>query len=682
MEYLGGGSCLDLLKPGPLPESQIAIILASLLHGLVYLHSTGKIHRDIKAANILVGERPGCEIKLADFGVAAQLTSLKSVRNTFVGTPFWMAPEVIMQGGDNYSAGSTPGYGNNGYSFSADIWSLGITAWELAYGEPPNAGVHPMKVLFLIPKMEPPKLPELAPDGKGWSREFRDFVGRCLVKDPRARPSAKELLKHRFIRNAGKTEHLKELIDRRERYDRDKMRPSHPKFYQETMQNMGHHGEEGEEGWVFDTVKPKTVHKTGRRKNSVQLTNMPGPVEGGEGHIAQNAHLRQESRHLSAEPLSLADGPLSMGSPSPRTIRHRESREGRDREHRDRERHPERRELDRKEAERKESHARGHYEKHHASSHRPGESGTARRLPSRRPSHESIPATPIKGDGTPAHKKSASEGLEGDEKRALQPDINFGNQASTVRLFRRVSSNHNSAHNSQSNSAQSTLVNGDLSPDENVAPPGRASRKPSDEVLSPTKDDRADREKALGKRLYKTTIEPELRYLGSSSAQADEKKRAVLKKMAEAWRELNEIDPGVSVQVIKGITAGMERDSKLSGLLPKAPPPPHIVPVSDDRFDALAGMVSPVGSPRSAAMGAMGPPPIPLSPQTRRRSSQALKTRQRGLSFIGLQTPLGETEKHPAMPGQNGQPGMEHTRQLADVLYARWVGGLRERWGG
>jgi len=176
-----------------LNEEQIAAILVSSVKGLEYLHSTRLIHRDIKSGNILVNDEG--QVKLADFGVSSQLFHSASKRVSVIGTPYWMAPEVIQQ---------------SPYDGRADIWSIGITAIEMAEGKPPLSGIHPMRAIFQIPSRQPPTLTE----PEKWSKEFNDFIACCCKKDQKERPSAKELSEHPFIKNVKSNKCLLELLDK------------------------------------------------------------------------------------------------------------------------------------------------------------------------------------------------------------------------------------------------------------------------------------------------------------------------------------------------------------------------------------------------------------------------------------------------------------------------------------
>ena len=232
MEYMGGGSVRELLGDTmSIPENIIAIILQQVIHALEFLHKGRKIHRDIKAANILLNSNG--DVKLADFGVASSIEA-RNKAYTFVGTPFWMAPEVINEGA--------------GYDEKCDIWSLGITAIEMATGVPPYSDMDPRRVLILIPQNSPPTL-----EGD-FSPQFRDFVKVCLTKDPTKRPSATMLLEHPFIKSVRRKEPLVQYIlsAKQAAIDDDE---------EEAEEEEEEEEEDHNDNWNFDTIHPAMISR-------------------------------------------------------------------------------------------------------------------------------------------------------------------------------------------------------------------------------------------------------------------------------------------------------------------------------------------------------------------------------------------------------------------------------------
>nr|XP_020830788.1 mitogen-activated protein kinase kinase kinase kinase 4-like [Phascolarctos cinereus] len=212
MEYCGAGSVTDLVKKtkgNSFKEDWISYICREVLRGLSHLHMHHVIHRDIKGQNVLLTEN--AEVKLVDFGVSAQLDRTAGRRNTFIGTPYWMAPEVI-------ACDENP---DSTYDYRSDLWSLGITAMEMAEGAPPLCDMHPMRALFLIPRNPPPKL-----KSRKWSKKFLNFIENCLVKNYIHRPSTEALLRHSFIRDLPNERQvrimLKDHLDRAKKKKGDK----------------------------------------------------------------------------------------------------------------------------------------------------------------------------------------------------------------------------------------------------------------------------------------------------------------------------------------------------------------------------------------------------------------------------------------------------------------------------
>ncbi|XP_047029303.1 serine/threonine-protein kinase mig-15 isoform X8 [Helicoverpa zea] len=290
MEYCGAGSVTDLVKSTKgqsLKEEWISYICREILRGLSYLHSNKVIHRDIKGQNVLLTDN--AEVKLVDFGVSAQLDRTIGRRNTFIGTPYWMAPEVI-------ACDENP---DATYDNRSDLWSLGITALEMAESQPPLCDLHPMRALFLIPRNPPPRL-----KSKKWAKKFHSFIETVLVKDYHQRPYTEQLLKHAFIRDQPTERQVR--IQLKDHIDRCKKRKQ-DNSVREDYKYSGSEGEEEENavaGEPSSIVHNAAAHQGGDtlRRNFQQIQEGPRPAEAPQPQPPPKRNSKREEREEIPEP--------------------------------------------------------------------------------------------------------------------------------------------------------------------------------------------------------------------------------------------------------------------------------------------------------------------------------------------------------------------------------------------
>ncbi|XP_004376143.1 misshapen-like kinase 1 isoform X5 [Trichechus manatus latirostris] len=286
MEFCGAGSVTDLVKNtkgNALKEDCIAYICREILRGLAHLHAHKVIHRDIKGQNVLLTEN--AEVKLVDFGVSAQLDRTVGRRNTFIGTPYWMAPEVI-------ACDENP---DATYDYRSDIWSLGITAIEMAEGAPPLCDMHPMRALFLIPRNPPPRL-----KSKKWSKKFIDFIDTCLIKTYLSRPPTEQLLKFPFIRDQPTERQvriqLKDHIDRSRKKRGEKEETEYE--YSGSEEEDDSHGEEGEPSSIMNVPGESTLRREFLRLQQENKSNSEALKQQQQAQQQQQRDPEAHIKHL------------------------------------------------------------------------------------------------------------------------------------------------------------------------------------------------------------------------------------------------------------------------------------------------------------------------------------------------------------------------------------------------
>lgn len=321
MPYMAGGSALHIMKyayPEGFEEPVIATLLYEVLKALAYLHAQGHIHRDVKAGNILIDAKGA--VKLADFGVSASMFDTgdrQRARNTFVGTPCWMAPEVMQQ--------------LHGYDFKADIWSFGITALELAHGHAPFSKYPPMKVLLMTLQNAPPGL-DYERD-KRFSKSFKEMLATCLVKDPKRRPTSEKLLKHPFFKHACSNEYsiqtiLEGLSPLGERFKALKGREANILLQHKDTSNELEQQEymRGISGWNFNLEDLKSqaalicslddVHCTENIDVNTNLKKGYGNIGSSGLDEKDNFANNEDSREDLLQDMQDLEGPLASAFPS------------------------------------------------------------------------------------------------------------------------------------------------------------------------------------------------------------------------------------------------------------------------------------------------------------------------------------------------------------------------------